>query len=133
MMNVLHDPNATPTRKDAMAASAAPYVHCKLSATAIVDVPDANYRPPEIKIYAVPRGCQIVDGVIVHPDGSEATDEETKFEPFKATPDLLPALPSPEPASAEPLEVLEPVDDDKIAVLNAHRRRRDDDETSGAA
>ena len=133
MMNVLHDPNATPTRKDAMAASAAPYVHCKLSATATLNVPDVNYTPPEIKIYALPRGCQVVDGRIVHPDGSEASPEETAFTPFKATPDLLPALPSSEPASAEPLPVLEAEDDPKIELLDAHRRRRDDDETSGAA
>ena len=115
MMNVLHDPNATPTRKDAMAASAAPYVHCKLSATAIVDVPDANYRPLEITILALPRGCQVAaDGSIVHPDGTLASVEETRFEPAVPTPglDATASEPAPLPQLESPLGVRLIVDND---------------------
>jgi hypothetical protein len=138
MLETLRNPKTEAFRKDEMARAAAPFVHPKLNAVATVDA-SANSCPPlEIQIFAVPRGAQIdASGRIVWPDGTPATAAETAFTPFAATPDLLPALPSPEPAPAdEPLPVFEPEaeDDDKVERLDSWRdRKRDDEPGSGAA
>ena len=84
----------------------------------------------EVRILAVPRGCQVdASGRLIWPDGSEATPEQTALEMFQPTPWPNEAEPAPV-AAAEPEPVV--VEDDKVAVLNAHRRRRDDDETPAA-
>jgi hypothetical protein len=132
MMNVLHDPDATPTRKDAAAANAAPYVHCKLSATAVVDVlrPDPNYTPPSFTIVCVPNGGQYdpKTGKISYADGTVA--DPPPFTPYTPTPELT-ALPAPAEL-VEPLLVHELDEaDDKVEVLNAWRRRSGGDD--GAA
>jgi hypothetical protein len=88
MLETLRNPKTEAFRKDEMARAAAPFVHPKLNAVATVDA-SANSCPPlEIKIFSVPRGCQIVDGVIVHPDGVPATAAETAFRPYEPTPAL---------------------------------------------
>ena len=134
MLDVLANPKTSPARRDRMAENCAPYMHPKLNAVATVDASAKPCPPLELKIFSVPRGAQIVDGQIVWPDGTPATAEETKFEPFKAS-DFPPALPSPEPAPVEPLSVieLEAEADDKIERLDSWRRRSDGDDESGAA
>jgi hypothetical protein len=127
LLKALANPQTSQRRRDRLAEVCLPYIHPRLNATASVNVPGANYTPPELRIYAVPHGCQIdKNGVIHHPDGTPASDAEIEFTPFKATPDLLP-LPSPEPAPAESLPVHEVIDDGKIVVLRPYS----DDDSAG--
>jgi hypothetical protein len=135
LLKAMSHPQTTQRRKDRLAEVCLPYLHPRLNAVASVDASPANSCPPlEIKILAVPRGCQVdKNGVIHHPDGTPASAAETKFTPFTPTPDLLPVLPAPEPTPAEPLPVLVDEGDDKVAILHPHRRRQDDEPGSGAA
>ena len=113
------------------AAQAAPYVHCRLSATATVNASaNSSCGPLQLTILSVPRGAQIVDGQIVWPDGTPATAEETAFRPYKPTP-ALPAL-TDQSAAVEPLEVIEPEPDGKVEVLDVWRRRSGGDDGPGA-
>jgi hypothetical protein len=122
LLAVLRDPESSPARKDSAAATAAPYIHPRLSmtATASVNASANSCRPLEVRIFSVPHGCQIIDGQLVWPDRSEATAAETEFRPYEATP-ALPAL-TDQSAAVGPLPVHEAIDDGKVVTL----RRRDD-------
>jgi hypothetical protein len=136
MLRALADESTPQARKDALAMASAPYCHPRLNAVASLGVPANSCPPLEVRIISVPRGGQYNSKTdkIEYADGTEA--DPPPFVPFAPTPDYPPEPKAePAPAPAEPLPVFEPEaeDDDKIELLDAHRRRRDDDETSGAA
>jgi hypothetical protein len=99
-----------------------------LGLTGSINPSDGGGGIVNITIVSVPRGCQYNPntGMIVYPSGVEC--DPPPFVPFSPTPDF-PELSAPMPAEPEPIEVVEPVPNDKVAVLDAHRRRR---EPSGA-
>ena len=111
-----------------------------LLAALVKQLPPAKDEPPaadscaplSVTVLAIPHGAQIdASGRIVWPDGSEVPPEQTAFVPFAPTPALDATEPAPEPV-VEPVSV-SVVEDDKVALLDLHRRRRDDEPGSGAA
>ena len=113
LLKAFANPQTSQRRRDRLAEVCMPYMHAKLNAIAAIDASANTGSTVELRIFSVPRGCQVVNGVIRHPDGSEATAAETEFHPF--TPTEWPQLTDQSAPEAEPLEVLEPVDDDKVA------------------
>jgi hypothetical protein len=130
MMAVLNDPGSPPSRKDAAAVAAAPYMHPKLNLSATSELNGGGRLGPcQLTILSVPHGCQIIDGQLVWPDtGALATAEETEFKPYTGTPGL-PALPDLS-AAVERLEVIEPEPEDagKVERLDVWRRRSGGDD-----
>jgi hypothetical protein len=128
MLETLRNPQAEQHRRDEAARNAAPFVHPKLNALAVNDLTGDSGGTLELKIYSVPRGCQVgADGVIRHADGTPATAAETAFEPFVPTPAL--ALTD---QSAAPVEPPGPVTIDletepAVTRLDRWRDRKRDD------
>jgi hypothetical protein len=131
MMSVLNDPSAPPTRKDAMATAAAPYVHCRF-ATAPSLPPagtnsGANTSTTGFTILSIGRGGRYCSetGQITFDDGTLATPEDTAFRPYKPTAllELQSTPPTVEPP--ERLPVLESEDDGKVERLDRWRRREE--------
>jgi hypothetical protein len=88
----------------------------------------------ELKIFAVPRGCQVDprSGMITYADGTVA--EAPPFQPYEAKP----ALDETEPGATAPVVAVEPMtepvaEDDKLAILDFHRRKRTGDDGPPAA
>jgi hypothetical protein len=122
LLQVMRDPATTPTRKDAAAACAAPYLHPRLAMTATLDASAEPCPPLKLTIVAVPRGGQYdaKTGKISYADGTVA--DPPPFEPFRPTPSL-------EPMPDEPMPVaqIEPPLGVRLVVDN------EDDGPTGAA
>jgi hypothetical protein len=133
MLAVLRDPEAEQSRRDRMAEVAAPYIHSRLSTIETTHRNGgavAGETINVVQIFSVPRGGSLdINAGIIRVDGSPL--EATTIEPFVPTPSLLDALPAPavasDPMPPEPLEVIEPEPDDKLAVLDAWRRKKTDE------
>jgi hypothetical protein len=131
MLAVLRDPEVEQRRRDRMAEVLAPYLHPRLAAVEMRATHrkgggDENINV--VQIFAVPRGGSLdVTAGTITVDGSPL--EATTIEPFQPTPSLLDALPAPtEPEpQLERLEVIEVEPDDKLAVLDAWRRKKTDE------
>jgi hypothetical protein len=131
MLAVLRDPLVEQRRRDEMAKQCAPYLHPRLAVTEarVVHrgaVTDENINV--VQIFAVPRGGSLdINSGTITVDG--APSEPVSIKPFEPTKPL--ELPAPtadlDPNLPERLEVIEPVDDNKIESLSAWRRKPDED------
>jgi hypothetical protein len=127
MMAVLNDPGSPPSRKDAAAAAAAPYMHPKLNLSATSEL-NGGGRIDNITIISVPRGAQYCPdtGLIRYEDGLEVSPPE--FVPLEPTPgfdELPPAQPPvPEPSTPPPVEAVDVLDNPKLTRLDRWRDRK---------
>jgi hypothetical protein len=128
LLAVLRDPNSSPSRKDAAAQAACPYIHPKLSMTASASIganAGSSTTTTNFTILSIARGGRYCEetGQITFDDGTLATPEDTRFRPYEPT--VLLELQS-APTTVEPperLPVLESEDDDKVERLDRWRRR----------
>ena len=140
LLDTLNNPHVGQARKDKVAESLLPYLHPRLSATAMLHAggqggnnSDNNERLPDI-IFAVPRGAQFAADrrTLIWPDGTPA--EPLPLEPFKGTPALTDKRDYPEP-SRERFEVREVEAPQNLVRLDVYKSKHDDSdgEPSGAA
>jgi hypothetical protein len=131
MLQVLNDPNTPATRRDFMASQAAPYLHARRATASPTPANGAGgCGTVKLTIVAVPRGCQFnpQTQMIVYPDGTET--DAPPFVGAEPTP-AIDALPAPavasDPTPPAPLPVIEVEPSDKLAVLDAWRRKKADE------
>lgn len=122
LIAVLRDPKAEQSRRDRAAEVCLPFLHPRLAAIEVARrnrsaVAGDNLNT--MQVLSVPRGCRIVDGVVI--DGTELA-------PYTPTPALTDQTVASDPKPPEPLlEVLEVVDDGKVEPLDRWRRKPDPD------
>jgi hypothetical protein len=127
MLAALNDPNTPTSRKDSLAAAAAPYLHARISTMATGDGTNGGGSIESVVVIGIPRNAQYNSstGMISYGD---LEVPPPPFEPRAPTAEL-PALPAPvEPEVLEPLPVIEPAADDKLTVLDVWRRKKSDED-----
>jgi hypothetical protein len=115
MLAVLRDPEAEQSRRDDMAKAAANYLHPRLAAVEV----NRRGKPADVnldvvQVLAVPRGCRIVDGVVI--------DGTSELEPYTPTPAITDQTVASDTLPPEPLSVIE-VETDNVESLNRWRKR----------
>ena len=138
LLKTLNNPLIGAARKDKVAESLLPYLHPRLSATAMLNAPggsggDSNERT--LIVGSVPRGSYIdrETGEIIFPPDTGLGP----FEPFKATHDwtttaLTDQRSEPEPVPFEVVELTPPKNVTRIDTFRNRRDNDDDDQGPGA-